>query len=259
MSSLSLAEDSFLNGPEPAVASKLDAFTRLSDPDRSALAEISRNVRFVEPRNDLVVEGEKPQQVHLVLDGWGCRYKSFADGKRQILAFLIPGDVCDPNANLLKRLDFSIGAITRLKFAVISYDEMRRVIEQRPRIGEALQWNELVEAAIQREWTINVGQRSAYQRLAHLLVELYLRLNSVGLAQDGRCDLPLTQNDLAEATGLTAVHVNRTLQELRGDGLIELERKQLRILDLGRMMDVSAFDPNYLHLDDEGGQLLARR
>jgi CRP-like cAMP-binding protein len=122
-------------------------------------------------------------------------------------------------------------------------------------LTQALWWHELVTAAIQREWTLNLGQRSAYERLAHLLVELYIRLAAVGRAQEGRCDFPLTQNDLADATGLTAVHVNRTLQELRRDELIELDRKQLRILDLKRMMDVSMFNPNYLHLDHEGRHL----
>jgi CRP-like cAMP-binding protein len=112
-----------------------------------------------------------------------------------------------------------------------------------------------VAAAVQREWTLNLGQRSAYERLAHLLIELYLRLEAVGRAHDGRCDFPLTQNDLADATGLTAVHVNRTLQELRHDGLIELDRKQLQILDLERMVDVSMFNPRYLHLDHEGRHL----
>jgi CRP-like cAMP-binding protein len=152
-------------------------------------------------------------------------------------------------------MDHSIGAITRLRVAMITPDEMNTLTVGRPRITQALWWHELVTAAIQREWTLNIGQRSAYERLGHLLVELYLRLQTVGRARDGRCDFPLTQNDLADATGLTAVHVNRTLQELRGDGLIELERKQLHILDLDRLMDVSMFNPNYLHLDHEGRHL----
>ena len=152
-------------------------------------------------------------------------------------------------------MDHSIGAITRLKVAMITPEEMNALTQDRPRITQALWWHELVTSAVQREWTLNLGQRSAYERLAHLLIELYLRLNVVGHAQDGRCDFPLTQNDLADATGLTSVHVNRTLQELRRDKLIELERKQLHILDLPRMMDVAMFNPNYLHLDDEGRHL----
>ena len=240
---------------ESPVASRLQAFTRLSADDRAALAQVSRNVRFVEPRRDLVSEGDRPRFVHLVLDGWGSRYKSLPDGKRQIVGLFVPGDFCDVNVYILRHMDHSIGAITRLKVAMITPDEMHALTEGRPRITQALWWHELVTTAIQREWTVNLGQRSAYERLGHLLVELYLRLKTVGRAEDGRCDFPLTQNDLADATGLTAVHVNRTLQELRRDGFIELERKQLRILDLERLKDVSMFNANYLHLEHEGRHL----
>jgi CRP-like cAMP-binding protein len=227
----------------------------LSTDDRAALAQVSRNVRFVEPRRDLVSEGDRPRYIHLVLDGWACRYKTLPDGKRQIVSIFVPGDFCDINVYILKHMDHSIGAITRLKVAMITPEEMSALTEGRPRVTQALWWHELVTTAIQREWTVNLGQRSAYERLGHLLVELYLRLKTVGRAQDGRCDFPLTQNDLADATGLTAVHVNRTLQELRRDGLIELERKQLHILDLERLRDVSMFNANYLHLEREGRHL----
>lgn len=237
------------------VASKLEAFTRLSSDDRAALAQVTRNVRFVEARRDLISEGDRPRFVHLVLDGWGCRYKTLPDGKRQIVSIFVPGDFCDVNVYILKQMDHSIGAITRIKVAMITPEEMNALTEGRPRVTQALWWHELVTTAVQREWTVNLGQRSAYERLGHLLVELYLRLRTVGRASDGRCDFPLTQNDLADATGLTAVHVNRTLQELRRDGLIELERKQLRILDLERLKDLSRFNANYLHLDREGRHL----
>ena len=237
------------------VASKLQAFTRLSRDDLAAVGALTRNSRVVEARRDLISEGDRPRHVHLVMDGWGCRYKNLPDGKRQIVSFFIPGDLCDINVFILKQMDHSIGAITRLKVAVITPEEMAALTEGRPRLTQALFWHELVELAIQREWTVNLGQRSAYERLGHLLVELYVRLRAVGRSQDGRCDFPLTQNDLADATGLTAVHVNRTLQELRRDGLIELERKQLKILDLERLMDVSMFNPNYLHLEHEGRHL----
>lgn len=242
-------------GSGPAVASKLEAFTRLSGDDRAALVQISRNFRYVEARRDLISEGDRPRFVHLMLDGWACRYKQLADGKRQIVSLFVPGDFCDVNVYILKAMDHSIGAITRLKVAMITPEEMNALTAERPRITQALWWHELVTAAVQREWTLNLGQRSAYERLAHLLIELYLRLNAVGRAQNGRCDFPLTQNDLADATGLTSVHVNRTLQELRRDGLIELERKQLQILDLERMIDVAMFNSNYLHLDHEGRHL----
>jgi CRP-like cAMP-binding protein len=240
---------------ESVVASKLEAFTRLSAEDKLALAQVSRNVRTVEARRDLISEGDKPRFVHLVLEGWACRYKQLPDGKRQIVSLFVPGDFCDVNVYILKFMDHSIGAITRLKVAMITPDEMITLTTERPRVTQALWWHELVTTAVQREWTLNLGQRSAYERLAHLLIELYLRLKTVGRADNGRCDFPLTQNDLADATGLTAVHVNRTLQELRRNHLIELERKQLQILDLERLMDVSMFNPNYLHLDHEGRNL----
>lgn len=255
MTTLTVDLGSTRRTPDLVVAAKLEAFTRLSADDRAALAQVSRNVRFVEPRRDLISEGDRPRYVHLMLDGWACRYKQLPDGKRQIVSLFVPGDFCDVNVYILRSMDHSIGAITRLKVAMITPDEMNALTATRPRITQALWWHELVTSAIQREWTLNLGQRSAYERLAHLLIELYMRLNTVGRAQHGRCDFPLTQNDLADATGLTAVHVNRTLQELRRDGLIELDRKQLQILDLERMVDVSMFNANYLHLDREGRHL----
>src|SRR3954464_15244705 len=255
MSPLTARSGGLNHNSGPAVASKLEAFTRLSSDDRSALGELSRNSRYSDARRDLVSEGDSPRFVHLVLDGWACRYKQLPDGKRQIVSLFVPGDFCDLNVYVLKYMDHSIGAITRLKVAMISPDDMGELTTERPRITQALWWHELVASAIQREWTLNIGQRSAYERLGHLLVELYIRLNTVGRARDGRCDFPLTQNDLADATGLTSVHVNRTLQELRRDGLLELERKQLQILDLQRMMDVSMFNANYLHLEHEGRHL----
>lgn len=250
-----LVHGAFQLNAGPAVASKLEAFTKLAAEDREALTRVSQNTRYVDARRDVISEGDKPRHVHLVVDGWGARYKSLPDGKRQIVSIFLPGDFCDLNVYILKHMDHSIGAITRMKVAMITPEEMSALTRERPRVTQALWWHELVTAAIQREWTLNLGQRSAYERLGHLLVELYLRLRAVGRARDNRCDFPLTQNDLAEATGLTAVHVNRTLQELRGDGLIELERRQLHILDLERLMDVSMFNANYLHLDHEGRHL----
>ena len=255
MSLPTVAAGGFSSNLGSAVASKLEAFTKLSRDDREALDQVSRTFRFVDARRDLISEGDQPRFVHLILDGWACRYKTLPDGKRQIVSLFVPGDFCDLSINILKAMDHSIGAITRLKVATITPEEMDALTANRPRVTQALWWHELVTSAIQREWTLNIGQRSAYERLGHLLVELYLRLETVGRATDGRCDFPLTQNDLADATGLTAVHVNRTLQELRRDELIELDRKQLRLLDLERLKKVSMFNPNYLHLDHEGRHL----
>ena len=214
---------------------------------------------MVQPRRDLIREGETPKFVHLMVDGWACRYKTLPDGRRQIVAFFIPGDFCDLNVYILKEMDHSIGAITRLSVADISREDMDALTAGHPRITQGLWWEALVNAAIQREWTLNIGQRTAYERIAHLLVELHMRLKTVGLTQNGSCDFPLTQTDIVDATGLTAVHVNRTLQELRRDDLIILERRQLTIPDIRKLMDASMFNPNYLHLGHEGQNLDANR
>ena len=239
----------------PALTSRLEAFTRLSSQDKEALAKLSKVSRTVAPRRDLIREGEKPSYVHLMVEGWACRYKTLPDGRRQVVAFFVPGDFCDLNVYILKQMDHSIGAITRLAVADISRDEMDTLTSNHPRITQALWWDSLVQHAIQREWTLNLGQRTAYERISHLLLELYVRLKTVGLTWNGTCDFPLTQVDIADATGLTPVHVNRTLQELRRDDLIVLERKQLHIPDFNRLTEASMFNANYLHLDHEGRTL----
>ena len=238
------------------LAIRLQNYARLSSEDRAALDMAGRaSIQEAAPRRDIVREGDDPKAVRLILSGWACRYKGLPDGRRQIVGFFIPGDFCDFNVYILKEMDHTIGAITRVQYAAISPEDMSRLTETRPRIAQAFWWQELVNAAIQREWLLNIGQRSAYERIAHLLVELYLRLRAVGLAENGSCEFPITQNDLAEATGLTPVHVNRTLQELRRDGLIELAHRRLTIPKLDKMMGVAMFNPNYLHLDHEGAHL----
>jgi CRP-like cAMP-binding protein len=209
----------------------------------------------VEPRRDLIREGDVPRYVHLILEGWGCRYKMLPDGRRQIVAFFLPGDFCDLNVYILKKMDHSIGAISRMRVGFMSRDEMDALTHGHPRIAQALWWHELVDAAVQREWTLNVGQRTAYERIGHLLVELFFRLRAVGLTEGESFDFPLIQNDVAEATGLTAVHVNRTMKELRSDGLLEIERRRVTLPDLERLMDTTLFSAGYLHLEREGRHL----
>ena len=234
----------------------LEAFVRLSRDDRALINKLtSKNVRQIDARRDIIREGDKPRAVNIVLDGWGCRYKQLPDGRRQVVAVFIPGDLCDANVFILREMDHNIGAITRMRYAEIGAADFEGLLLQSPRIAQALWWHELVIAATQREWTTNVGRRSAFERVAHLLCELFTRLRAVGLTNDGECEFPLTQNDLADATGLTSVHINRTLQELRRRDMIALERRTLRIPDLDRLMDVCMFNPNYLHLDHEGRHL----
>lgn len=234
---------------------KLEQFTHLSRADKSALGVLARErVRRVAAREDIIREQEKPRGVTLILQGWACRYKALEDGRRQIVAFLLPGDLCDLDVFILREMDHSLGALTPVLVADIMAETLDEVMGRHPRITKALLWNQLVTAAIQREWTVSLGQRSAFERMAHLLCELFLRLRGVGLAEGGRCDLPLTQAELADATGLSAVYVNRTLQELRGQGLIALRGRELVIPDLKALQEAAQFNPNYLHLDRVGRQ-----
>lgn len=239
-----------------ALTLKLRAFTRLSRDDQAEVDRLSnQNVREIGTRRDLIREGDKPRSIFVVLNGWACRYKTLPDGRRQIVAFFLPGDLCDLHIYILNEMDHSVGAITPLKVAEVSRDDFATLTEERPRVTQALYWDELVKIAIQREWTINLGQRTAYERIAHLMCELYIRLRLVGLTHNHSCPFPLTQVDLADAAGLTAVHVNRTLQDLRREGLIELQSRTLCIPDLAALKAAALFNDNYLHLGGDGRHL----
>ena len=235
---------------------RLELYTRLSRDEVSAVAAATaRAARDVEPRRDLYREGDEPRAITVVLRGWACGYKMLSNGQRQIINFIVPGEVCDMSAGVLRQHDWSVGSVTPLRVAEIPRDEFDALTANSPRLLSAFQWQELVSFAIQREWTLNVGQRTAYERIAHLFCELFVRLHAVGLTRGDRCDFPLTQTDLADATGLTPVHVNRTLQELRRNGLIELGSKTLIIPDVAALQAAALFNRTYLHLDGEGRQL----
>jgi len=235
---------------------KLEYFVRLSQNDRAILDRAaSERVRKFGPRVDIAREGDRPKDVHLILSGWACRYKQLEDGRRQVVSFFLPGDLCDLNIFILREMDHSIGTITPVSIADLSRDFFDEMSADHPRIITAFWWESLVNAAVQREWTMNLGQRTALERMAHLFCEIFFRLRIAGLTRKESCDFPLTQADLADATGLSKVHVNRTLQELRSAGLIVLKGKMLAVPNLERLMSAGMFNANYLHLDREGRQL----
>jgi len=235
---------------------KLEHFVRLSPADRAILVRASsERVRNFRPRIDIAREGDKPRDVHLILAGWACRYKQLEDGRRQIVSFFLPGDICDLNIFILREMDHSIGTITSVTIADLSREVFDEISAGHPRIATAFWWEGLVNSAIQREWTMSLGQRTASERMAHLLCEIFLRLRLAGLTREDSCDFPLTQSDLADATGLSKVHVNRTLQELRSAELIVLRGKSLTVPSLERLMNAGLFNANYLHMDHEGSRL----
>lgn len=231
------------------LAAKLRHFAPLSADDAAHLDELCSDVRLLPAKRDLIKEGDRPEVVFLLVDGWACRYKILPDGKRQIMAYLVPGDLCDVQVFILKQMDHAIGLLSEARVAAIPKDRMLRLFEERPNLARALWWSTLTDEAVLREWLANMGQRDALHRLAHLLAELWLRLRMVGGTSGNSFDLPATQADLGDTLGLTPVHVNRTLQRLRADGLVNWSRGRLHIQDVPGLMAVTQFEPNYLHLD----------
>ncbi|MCJ2102857.1 MULTISPECIES: Crp/Fnr family transcriptional regulator [Methylobacterium] len=227
---------------------KLESLAPLSADDRAVLERISAKPHLVPAGTDLIGEGDKPDGVYLVLDGIACRYKLRASGARQIMAYLVPGDYCDLDVAMLKAMDHSIGTLSACHVVRISLDVIQALLRDHPGITHALRLATLVDEATLREWLVNVGRRSAEERIAHLMCELLLRLRAVGRTAGDGYALPITQEDLADTTGLTSVHVNRTLGSLKQRGLIALSGRQLRILDLAGLETLAEFKPNYLHL-----------
>lgn len=239
-----------------ALVCRLEHFVRLSQSDKQVLSRgASERIRRFGQREDIISQGDRPTAIYVVVEGWACRYKYLEDGRRQIVAFFLPGDLCDLNVFILRQMDHSIGTLTPVRVGEISRETFDRMLEDHPRITQALWWDALVSMAIQREWTVNLGQRDALERMAHLLCELFVRLRTAGLARGNSCAFPVTQADLGDATGLSTVHVNRTLQELRSADLISLSGRTLTIHDLDRLMQVALFNPDYLHLEREGAHL----
>ena len=227
---------------------KLESILVLSEDEKDVLRNVSGTTKTVGPRQDLVREGDRPHECCLILDGFAYRYKLTESGKRQIFSFHIPGDIPDLQSLHIDVMDHSLSSLTACKALFISHEAMRDLMRQCPRIGDAFWRDTLIDAAVFREWILNLGRREAYGRIAHFLCELYVRLRAVGLTTDHAYEFPLTQAELADATGMSAVHVNRTLQELRGEGLITLQAGSLTVLDWERLKEAGEFDPAYLHL-----------
>ncbi|THD79480.1 MAG: Crp/Fnr family transcriptional regulator [Phenylobacterium sp.] len=236
---------------------KLEAFHALSEADKELLTRLSTTSRTVGPREDLIREGDPPERVYLILEGFACRYKILPDGSRHIMAYMVPGDLCDLHVFILKTMDHSIGTLSACEVVDLPRAQVMEMIE-RPAIARALWWSGLVDGATLREWLVNIGARSAEERVAHLLCELLVRLRLVGLATEDRYELPITQNELGDTMGLSTVHVNRVLQRLRAEGLIIFKSQKLVILKVAELMAFSGFNPNYLHLESRRTLYAAR-
>ncbi|WP_306461776.1 Crp/Fnr family transcriptional regulator [Salinarimonas soli] len=182
------------------------------------------------------------------------RYKLLANGNRPIMAYLIPGDLCDVHVSLLAQMDHSIATLSPCRIAYIPRERIDAIMNDHPRLARALWWATLVDEAILREWLVNHAHRPADQRLAHLLCEILLRSKAVGLTDDDSFELPITQDELGDTMGLSTVHVNRTIQHLRATGLITSQGRRVVVDDLERLMEFCGFNPNYLHQQSEAAR-----
>ncbi|MDX6806286.1 Crp/Fnr family transcriptional regulator [Terrihabitans rhizophilus] len=227
---------------------KLETIVTLTQGERDAIAGLPFMAREIKAGQDLVREHDRPSQCCLILEGHTFRYKLLADGKRQILSFHIAGDIPDLQSLHLRIMDHGLATLGAARVAFIPHEILRPFLHAHPRISDAFWRDTLIDAAIFREWVVNVGRRSAYSRLAHLLCENFVRMRAVGLAGPGSFEWPVTQEQLADATGLSAVHVNRTLTELRDHGLIDLARHKMVVKDWQGLQDAAGFEHTYLHL-----------
>ena len=242
---------------EPALLRKLASHLSLPQVEREALAKVlAANVRTLQPRTILVDQGIMPSEISVILDGWACRFHRTAQGRRQIVAFYLPGDVCNFDCFLLGRSDQIVASVGSLRVAGIGRSTLD-VLEQRcPQASHGLLWDSARAAAIGRRWVVNLGKRGAQERIAHLLCELWLRLDIAGQLDTTGVAFPLSQPDIADACGLTAEHTNRTLRDLRERGLLQLQDHRLRLIDIERLHAIAGFDDGYLAIRAAGASPL---
>lgn len=228
---------------------KLRKRFHISAQEEQAIRQSVSEIRKTGPDQIVVRAGERLHVSMLLLDGWMARLKDLPSGERQVTELHVPGDFTDLHSFTLKCLDHDVMTMSSCSIAIFPHERIREITDTWPRLTRIFWFMANLDASIQREWALSLGQRSAISRMAHLFCELYERLHVVGLANGHGYDFPLTQRELSECLGLTVVHANRTIQELRRRGLIELENRSLTILDRKGLDGVAQFDDSYLYLD----------
>ena len=238
-----------LASPLALMVRKLEIHTPLQPEDREALLSLPHTLKTYEPSSYLVREGEAPDQCAVLLSGFAFRQKLTGEGMRQIVSMHIPGDALDFQHLFLDIADHNVQTLTRADVATIPRNALRNLARSRSAIGNAIFVSTLVEGSISREWVLNVGRRDARSRLAHLLCEFAVRLDVLGLSGDQGYELPMSQEQLGDALGLTAVHVNRTIKSLEADGLITRNRRRISFPRWDALRDLADFSTRYLHLE----------
>jgi CRP-like cAMP-binding protein len=234
------------------VIRRLETRAPLTNEDREAIRQLPFIYRSLAPAAYMVREGEPPEYCALLLSGFAYRHKVTGDGERQILAVHLPGEFLDLQNSFLKVADHNVQALTRCDVAMVPVPALEALASAYPRISRAMWIDTLIDAAVFREWMVNVGRRDSTSRIAHLLCEYALRLHAAGLADERRYELPMTQEQIADAVGLTPVHVNRVLQDLGRKRLIVRDKRAVEILDWDGLRDVGDFNSRYLHFEAGG-------
>lgn len=239
------------SSPLAPMLRKLGYWGELSEDDRAALLALPHTTKAIEPQGYIVREGDKPTHSCLLRSGFVFRHKMVASGARQILAIHMDGDIVDLQNSLLETADHSVQALGRANVAFIPRESIRKIAFERPAIGMAMWYDTLVDGSIFREWLANVGRRDARTRIAHLLCEFALRMNAAGLNSRSRYELPMSQEELGDCTGLTSVHVNRTLRSMDADKLVVRTRRSVIIEDWKRLAEAGDFQSTYLHMRED--------
>ena len=230
---------------------KLERRDHLTDAERDVLQSSIDRVRTFEAGEDMIQEGDRPWVSTLILDGFAARYKLLAKGSRQITAIHIAGDFVDLHGFLLKRMDHAITALSKCSVATVPHDNLLEITEKHPHLTRLLWLSTVIDAAIHRQWLAAMGGRPAVAQVAHLICEMFVRLQSVERTQDDCFDFPLTQAELAEVLGMSHVHANRVLKELRGTGFVSWSAGKVCIKNWHRLAALAEFDPLYLNLEME--------
>ncbi|AZO82162.1 MULTISPECIES: Crp/Fnr family transcriptional regulator [unclassified Bosea (in: a-proteobacteria)] len=227
---------------------KLETITSLSEEERGLLLELPVSVRPFDAYQDIVSEGERTKQCCLVIEGLVCRYKIVGSGERQILSLHIPGDIPDLHSLHIEEMDHSLGTLTAATVGFIPHDAVRRITRASYRVAEAFWREALIDASIFREWMVGIGRRSAPSRIAHFLCEFITKMKAIGLSDGHTCNLPMTQTEIADALGLSTVHINKKLRELRQAKLVRIRANRITVLDWDKLCELGEFDARYLHL-----------
>lgn len=230
---------------------KLRARDTISSEEEQVIRGSLGEVRVLPPHDTCIRAGERLSSSTLLLEGLMCRYKDLPGGERQITELHVAGDFLDLHSFSLKQLDHNVMTLTPCRVVLVPHVKLREITEQQPHLARVYWFLTALDAAIHREWELSLGRRTAIQRIAHLICELHVRLGLIGDADDTGFALPLTQADLSDCTGLTPVHVNRTLRELRERGLMNFRSRRVSLHDLAGLRALAEFDDAYLYLRRE--------